>query len=222
MLRLLPRDLGRPLRVLAVGAHPDDVEIGAGGALLELVRSVPDVHVDVLVLTGTVERVEEARSCAAAFLAGAEHTVEIHDLPDGRLPAAWRQAKELLEAVAAARPRPDLILAPSGDESHQDHRTVAKLLPTVFRGVLTLGYEIVKWDGDLIRRPVYVPLPPEIVTRKADLLLEHFPSQHARPWYDREVFLGLARLRGVECQAQYAEAFTCAKLTLGFAPEGTP
>lgn len=222
MIPLLPATTGQPMRVLAVGAHPDDVEIGAGGVLLELVRSVPEVHVDVLVLTGTSERAEEARASAAAFLAGVEHTVQVHDLPDGRLPAVWLAAKELLEAVAAAGPRPDLILAPSRDESHQDHRMVAELLPTVFRGVLTLGYEIGKWDGDLIRRPVYVPLSAEVAARKADLLLEHFPSQHGRSWYDREVFLGLARLRGVECQSAYAEAFTCAKLTLGFTGGGTP
>jgi len=222
MLQLVPRYMGRPLRVLAVGAHPDDVEVGAGGTLLELVRSVPEVHIDVLVLTGTAERAEEARKSAAAFLAGAAHTVEVHDLPDGRLPSAWRPAKDLLEAVAARQPRPDLVLAPSRDESHQDHRTVAELLPTVFRDVLTLGYEIGKWDGDLIRRPVYVPLPDKIATRKADLLLEHFPSQHGRAWYDREVFLGLARLRGVECQSRYAEAFACAKVSLGLTQGGTP
>lgn len=222
MLHFIPRDVQRPLRVLAVGAHPDDVEIGAGGTLLELVRSVPGVQVDVLVLTGTPERARESEQSAAAFLDGVERTVEVHDLPDGRLPAAWLQAKNLLEEVAASRPRPDLIFAPSRNESHQDHRTVAELLPTVFRGVLTLGYEIGKWDGDLIRRPVYVPLSAEIATRKADLLLEHFPSQHGRDWYDREVFLGLARLRGVECQSRYAEAFTCPKITLSFAPGGTP
>jgi LmbE family N-acetylglucosaminyl deacetylase len=221
MLQLLPAHVGRPLRVLAVGAHPDDVEIGAGGTILELVRSVPEVCVDVLILTGTPERAEEARTSAAAFTAGGECNVEVHALPDGRLPAAWLEAKNLLEAHATSRARPDLILGPSRDESHQDHRTVAELLPTVFRGVLTLGYEIGKWDGDLVRRPVYVPLSPEIATRKADLLLENFPSQHGRDWYDREVFLGLARLRGVECQARYAEAFTCAKMTLAFAEEGT-
>ena len=221
MLHLVPHDTGRPLRVLAVGAHPDDVEIGAGGTLLELVRSVPDVQVDVLILTGTAERAQESQQSAAAFLAGAERTVEVHDLPDGRLPAAWLQAKNLLEAVAVSRPRPDVILGPSRDESHQDHRTVADLLPTVFRGVLTLGYEIPKWDGDLIRRPVYVPLPARTAARKADLLLEHFPSQHGRDWYDREAFLGLARLRGIECQSRFAEAFTCAKVTLGFTPGGT-
>jgi LmbE family N-acetylglucosaminyl deacetylase len=222
MLSLVPRAVGRPLRVLALGAHPDDLEIGAGGTLLELGRSVPDVHVDVVILTGTAERAEEAHKSAAAFLAGVDHTVEVYGLPDGRLPAVWQPAKELLEAVAASQPRPDLILAPSRDDSHQDHRTVAELIPTVFRGVLTLGYEIGKWDGDLVRRPVYVPLPDKIATRKADLLLEHFPSQHGRAWYDRDVFLGLARLRGIECESRYAEAFTCTKISLDFVSGGTP
>ena len=221
MLQLVPRDVGRPLRVLAVGAHPDDVEIGAGGTLLELVASVPDVAVDVVVLTGTPERAQEARASAAAFLAGADSTVVVHDLPDGRLPVVWSQAKDLLEAAAATTPLPDLILGPSRDESHQDHRTVAELLPTVFRGVLILGYEVAKWEGDLVRRPVYVPLSQDVAERKADLLQAHFPSQHGRDWYDREAFLGLARLRGVECRSRYAEAFSCAKLTLGFDPGGS-
>jgi hypothetical protein len=97
---------------------------------------------------------------------------------------------------------------------------VADLLPTIFRGVLTLGYEIPKWDGDLIRRPVYVPLSANTAARKAELLLEHFPSQHGRDWYDREAFLGLARLRGIECQSRFAEAFTCTKLTLNFSAGG--
>jgi LmbE family N-acetylglucosaminyl deacetylase len=221
VLELATRPPGRAVHVLALGAHPDDVEIGAGGTLLELVRSAPEMSVDVVVLTGTEERAEEARKSAADFLAGVAHSVEVHGLADGRLPALWREGKELLEAYAASRPRPDLILAPSRDDSHQDHRTVAELVPTVFRGVLTLGYEIPKWDGDLVRRSIYVPLEDEVARRKAELLLRHFPSQHGHDWYDAEVFLGLARLRGVECRSRYAEAFSCAKATLGFAPRGT-
>ncbi|WP_225234225.1 PIG-L deacetylase family protein [Klenkia terrae] len=218
MLALLPADLGRPLRVLAVGAHPDDVEIGAGGTLLQLVDQRPDTEVDVLVLTGTAERAAEARAAADLFLAGARHTVTVHDLPDGRLPAHWDAVKQVLEDHAAAAPRPDLVIGPGPDDSHQDHRLIAELLPTVFRGVLTLGYEIPKWDGDLGRRPVYVALDPATARRKAELLAASYPSQRGRAWYDDEVFLGLARLRGVECSSSYAEAFSCAKAVLAFAP----
>lgn len=222
MLSLLPRCPSRQLRVTAVGAHPDDVEIGAGGTLLELARSVSDLCIDVVVLTGTPLRAEEARLSAAAFLAGIQHTVVTHVLPDGRLPAAWAEVKEVLEDQARSGPGPDLLIGPSRDEAHQDHRVVAEIIPTVFRDVFSLSYEIPKWDGDLVRRSHYVPMSDEVAGRKADLLMQHFPSQHARHWYDREVFLGLARLRGAECGSRYAEAFSCAKSVLTFEGETSP
>jgi LmbE family N-acetylglucosaminyl deacetylase len=216
MLSLTPWDPSRQLRVLAVGAHADDVEIGAGGVLLQLVQWVPDLCVDVLVLTGTPTRADEARASADAFLDGVEHTVSTHALPDGRLPSVWADVKQLLEDRARNGPTPDLLIGPSRDESHQDHRVVAEILPTVFRDVFTLSYEIPKWDGDLVRRSHYVPMTDEVAGRKADLLMQHFPSQHGRHWYDREVFLAVARLRGAECGSRYAEAFTCAKSVLTF------
>jgi LmbE family N-acetylglucosaminyl deacetylase len=202
--------VGRRLSLLCVGAHPDDIEIGAGGTLLALTESHPGLQVRYAVLTGSVERQREARTAAAAFLPGAELTIDLHDLPEGRLPAAWATVKDTLEEVARAGPF-DLILAPSDADAHQDHRTIAEIVPTVFRDTLVLAYEIPKWDGDLGRPSVYVPLSSEIVSRKVELLGKCFPSQRHRDWWDDEVFLGIARLRGVECRARYAEAFHCAK-----------
>ena len=115
---------------------------------------------------------------------------------------------------AAADFRPDLVVSPWTGDAHQDHRLVGELVPTVFRGVLNLQYEIVKWDGDLGRPVAYQPLSPMIAERKVQLLQEHYPSQQHRPWYDREAFLGLARIRGIECNQRYAEAFAVSKLTL--------
>lgn len=215
MLRLhLDATEGRPISVLAVGAHPDDIEIGAGGTLLTLAETRPGLAVHYVVLTGTPDRHAEARDAAAAFLPGADLTVELHDLPEGRLPAAWAQAKDTLEEVAQ-RDRPDLIIAPSTNDAHQDHRTVAEILPTVFRDALYLAYEIPKWDGDLGRPSLYSPLSADVAQRKVELLHKCFPSQRHRDWWDDEVFLGLARLRGMECRAPYAEAFTCTKGLLG-------
>jgi LmbE family N-acetylglucosaminyl deacetylase len=201
---------GRPLSVLAIGAHPDDIEIGAGGILLSLAESYPGLRARYVVLTGTTDRQLEARSGADAFLPGASLAVDLHDLPEGRLPAVWGQVKDALEEVAQAS-TPDLILAPSADDAHQDHRTIGEIVPTVFRDELYLAYEIPKWDGDLGRPTVYFPLSAEIARCKVELLHKCFPSQRKRDWWDDEVFLGLARLRGVECRAPYAEAFTCAK-----------
>jgi LmbE family N-acetylglucosaminyl deacetylase len=200
-----------------IGAHPDDIEIGAGGLLLGLARSRPLVRY--LVLTGTERRQAEARAAAGEFLAGAELTVELHDLPEGRLPAVWGAVKELLEDVARSV-TPDIVIAPSAGDAHQDHRTIAELIPTVFRDQLYLGYEIPKWDGDIGRPNVYYPVPDDDARRKVELLHKCYPSQRGRDWWDDEVFLGLARLRGMECRARYAEAFHCGKSVLALGPGG--
>jgi LmbE family N-acetylglucosaminyl deacetylase len=200
----------RPLSILAIGAHPDDIEIGAGGTLLSLAECRPGLRARYVVLTGTGERHAEARSAAAAFLPGADLTIDLHQLPEGRLPAVWDRVKDLLEDVASTS-TPDLILAPSRHDAHQDHRTIGELLPTVFRDQLSLSYEIPKWDGDLGRPSMYVPLTADVAQRKVELLHKCFPSQASRDWWDDEVFLGLARLRGMECRAPYSEAFISTK-----------
>lgn len=197
-------------RLVALAAHPDDLEIGAGGTLLALATANPGLLVHYVLLTGEALREAEARDAAKAFLPGARVTFTSHGLPDGRLPAHWQQVKEAVEA-AAAGPEPDLVLAPATDDAHQDHRTVAELVTTAFRGPLVLRYEIPKWDGDLGRPNLYLPMDESLARQKVALLDACFPSQHGRSWWDAEVFLGLARLRGMECRARYAEAFHCSK-----------
>ncbi|MGB3438089.1 MAG: PIG-L deacetylase family protein [Actinophytocola sp.] len=203
----------RVTRVVALGAHCDDIAIGAGGTLLTLCKANPGLRVDALVLSGGgTEREDEERAALAAFCQGAELDVTVHKLPDGRLPAHWDEAKAALEELRA-NTDPDLILAPRTEDAHQDHRGLAKLVPTVYRNHLALGYEIVKWDADLGRPTAYQPLSAETAEKKVELLQQHYASQRHRPWYDREAFLGLARIRGIECQERYAEAFSVRKLT---------
>ena len=209
----LPLRHDHELSVLAIGAHPDDIEIGAGALLLALSERRASLHARSIVFTGTPERHDEAREAAMAFLPGAAAAVEVHDLPEGRLPGAWEQIKSALED-AASHGTPDLVIGPSRDDAHQDHRTIGEIVPTVFRHSLFLEYEIPKWDGDLGRPSLYVPMSSEVLRRKIELLHKCFPSQRFRDWWDDEVFAGLARLRGMECRAPYAEAFRCNKLVL--------
>jgi LmbE family N-acetylglucosaminyl deacetylase len=200
-----------PLRVLCLGAHPDDIEIGCGGALLRLAQR-PQTDLSVIVLSGSELRRNEALAASEAFFPGAQTTVG--SMSDGRMPAHWLEVKELLED-AANTTHPDLILAPRRDDAHQDHRLLGKLVSTVWRDTLTLHYEIPKWDADLPVPTHYVGLSSELAHRKVALLNQVFPSQHVRDWWDDELFLGLMRVRGIECRSPYAEGFVCSKLTVG-------
>jgi LmbE family N-acetylglucosaminyl deacetylase len=210
---VLSLNLAGVASVAALGAHPDDIEIAAGGLLLSLAAANPGVRVHYVLLTGSPERQAEARAAAAAFLPGASLSFGLNDLPDGRLPAHWGEVKSIMHAEAEVL-EPDLVLAPSTHDAHQDHRLVAELAPTVYRDQLLLQYEIPKWDGDLGRPNLYFPLSDEVAVQKVQALHASFPSQKARDWWDDEVFLGLARLRGMESRSRYAEAFTCAKARL--------
>jgi LmbE family N-acetylglucosaminyl deacetylase len=203
----------RELTVLALGAHPDDVEIGCGGTLLRLAADrLLDAHV--VVMTGSERRRAEAEHAARAFLGGrGDPTMHAFDLPDGRLPAHWASVKEALEGVATSV-RPHVVLAPRPEDAHQDHRLLAELVPTVWRDAMVLHYEIPKWDGDLHPVTHYVPLDEVTAQRKVQLLHEVYESQVDRDWWDSETFMSLMRLRGVECRHRYAEGFVLSKAVL--------
>lgn len=207
-----------PLNVLALGAHPDDVEIGCGGTLLTLAER-RHVTATAMLMTASADRLAEARQAFPSFLPGIDARLSSLGLPDGRLPAHWDTVKEGLEDLARAS-MPDIILAPRLDDSHQDHRLVAELVTTVWRDTLVLHYEIPKWDGDI--RPVthYVPFSETVARRKIALLDAGYPSQTGRDWWDETMFLGLMRLRGIECRSPYAEGFLINKAPLSLRDRG--
>ena len=207
-----------PLKLVCLAAHPDDIEIAAGGTLLSLAER-GGVQGHWLTLTGSPERRTEAEAAAQAFLPGSQST--FHAFPDGRLPAHWNNVKDILHTFAAVLPNADVVLAPRMDDAHQDHRLLGTMAPTVWRDALVLHYEIPKWDGDLSRSNCYVPISAELGLRKVSLLNELYPSQRDRDWWDDETFLALMRIRGMECRSRYAEAFQTSKavLSLGLRDE---
>ena len=202
-----------PLHFLAVGAHPDDIEIGAGATILRLLAEHPGSTILWVVACATPDRAGEARASAAAFSADAASVeVIIGDLPDGWLAAASTAVKDLLESV---KDRPiDVILAPYVEDAHQDHRLVAETVWQTFRHHLIAAYEIPKYDGDLGRPNLFVDVDEATLQRKIDLLETHFPSQHDRSWWGADTFRAIVRLRGIEAATRYAEGFHCRKLVL--------
>jgi LmbE family N-acetylglucosaminyl deacetylase len=203
-------------RVLAIGCHADDIELGCGGTMLQLAART-DVEVTWFVLGAEGARADEARASASAFLAGASPAsrIIVGDFRDGFLPYDGGAVKERFEQLKGDV-SPDVIFTHTGIDLHQDHRLVSELTWNTFRDHLILEYEIPKWDADLQAPNVYVPLAEELVDRKVELLLEHFPSQRAKHWFTDDLFRALMRLRGMEAcsPSRFAEAFRCRKLVL--------
>ena len=207
---------GDRLSVLCLGAHSDDIEIGVGATLLSMIARGVQLEVHWCVLSAVGDREREAKASASDFLARAASTkIEVMSFRDGFFPEQGEDIKSWFETLKAGA-NPDLILTHYKDDAHQDHRQVSRLTWNTFRDHCILEYEIPKWDGDLGRPNVYVPVSAEVIHRKIDLLLSHFGSQRSRQWFDSETFHGLARLRGIECRAsdRYAEAFFARKLTV--------
>ena len=217
MLSLLPQcDPTRALRLLCIGAHSDDLEIGAGGTLLSWLQSSRPIEVTWVVLTAQGERAAEARRSARTLLRrAAKLEIVLGGFRDGFMPAQYEDVKAFLESVKA-RVTPDIVLTHRLEDRHQDHRLACELTWNTWRDQLVLEYEILKYEGDLGQPNVFVPLQGATARRKAAHLARHFASQRSKGWFDTENFLALARIRGLECRAAdgFAEAFFARKLTL--------
>jgi LmbE family N-acetylglucosaminyl deacetylase len=205
---------GERISVLCLGAHSDDIEIGAGGTLLHWVACGVIVEAHWCVLSAAGGRSAEAEESAADFLRGAASTkFELEAFKDSFFPYQGSEIKDWFIGLKS-RVNPDVIFTHQRDDAHQDHREISQLTWNAFRDHVILEYEIPKWDGDLGRPNCYVPLEAEVLERKISLLMAHFGTQRSKDWFDEETFRSLARLRGIECRASegYAEAFTARKL----------
>lgn len=214
-LALTPR--GRALKVLCLGAHSDDIEIGCGGTVRTLIASHPGLEFDWAVLSATGERRREAEAGAAAFLSGAARaSVTVKDFRDGYFPAIGGEIKDWFEALKKSV-EPDLILTHHRADLHQDHRLVSELTWNTFRDHLVLEYEIPKYDGDLGAPNVFVPLDEKTYRTKVRTILDVFATQSGNAWFTADAFQALMRLRGLESNAPsgHAEAFYGRKLVLG-------
>ena len=211
MLALTPVNLDS---VAVIGATCGDIAVGVGATLMEIASDKPDLVVHALVLTGGgTEREVEEKNAFITLCPSADVRLTVADLPGEDLRGHWRPAQQ---AVAAFRRdcEPDMVFGPHGSDHDQDHQLLAELIPTQFRDHPVLGYEILTWESDLPYPSLYLPVPTDTAHEKARLLAQCYPSQSGRGWSDDDAILGLMRVRGVQCRARYAEAFTVDKSVL--------
>ena len=203
-------------KILALGAHADDIEIGCGGTLLRLLSERSDLEVTWVVFCSTAERAREAETSAERFLEGAaRRRIIIKSHRDGFLPTEHARVKEEFEELKG-QGSPDLILTHFRDDRHQDHRVVSELTWNTWRNHAIWEFEIPKYDGDFGSPNLFVPLSPSTLDRKIALVVQGFPSQVGKAWFTPDLFQAVARVRGMECAApdRFAEAFYCRKLVV--------
>jgi LmbE family N-acetylglucosaminyl deacetylase len=204
------------MRVLCLGAHADDIEIGCGGLLLRLIRAARHVEIDWVVFSASARRERETRQSAGLFLKGAsKRRVRVEHFRDGFFPYQGARIKPVFERLKKTL-EPDLVLTHCAQDRHQDHRLLSELTWNTFRDHWILEYEIPKFDGDLGTPGCFVPLDRATCRLKVQYLMGAFGSQRDKPWFTDETFTGLMRLRGMECRAPggYAEAFYSRKTVL--------
>ena len=207
--------------ILCLGAHSDDIEIGAGASLLSLLKTAPGAAVHWVVFSATEERAEEAKRSAKLFAGDRLASFAVHGFRDGFFPASFSEIKEQFRTLQQ-EVDPDLIFTHWRHDLHQDHRQIAELTGQTFRNHLTLEYEILKYDGDLGSPNLYIPVDASDTDHKIEYLLEAFGSQHDKYWFTEETFRSLMRVRGVECRSAsgYAESFHSHKAVFGGPPPG--
>ena len=212
----LPFDAVSPIKVLCLGAHSDDIEIGCGGTILHLARQYHKSEFHWVVFSALGVRAAEAKRAAELF-AGTTviKGLLLKEFQDGFMPFVGGEVKAIFEELKATSP--DLIFTHNRHDAHQDHRLLAELTWNTFRDHLILEYEIPKYDGDLGQPNLFVPLESELCEKKVRYILEAFQSQQNKRWFRQDTFFSLMRLRGMECNAPsgYAEAFHIRKLTIG-------
>lgn len=202
--------------VLCIGAHPDDIEIGCGGTLLELMSRNPAARMDWIVFgCNRVREIEAISSFRRWFGNSPSRTIHTHFFSDTLFPSQQSEIKEQFRILSSSI-SPDVIFTHRREDMHQDHRLLAELTWQTFRSHLILEYEIPKYEGDLGNPNVFFPLKAETVQSKIQYLLDEFPTQREKPWFDRETFQAMMRIRGLESRAEsgFAEAFHARKIVV--------
>lgn len=205
----------KPLNILCLGAHCDDIEIGCGGTILRLLEEYPDAVVQWTVFSGTSVRSAEFHASADSFLNdGNARLSSIHTFPDGYFPHVWKEIKDCFEQLKSEK-TPDVIFTHYRSDLHQDHRIISELTWNTFRNHLILEYEIPKFDGDFGNPNFFVRLSDEVCRRKVSKIMHNYPSQAGKGWFTEDTFRAVLRLRGMEANSatKFAEGFYARKIS---------
>jgi LmbE family N-acetylglucosaminyl deacetylase len=214
MFNLNLLDNVKKLKVLCLGAHADDIELGCGGTILKLAERVPELDFYWVVFSGNRERAKEASESANTFLNNVKSSqIVLYDYRESYFPFIGAQIKDSFEEIKKAF-SPDIVMTHHIEDVHQDHKLISGLTWNTFRNHLILEYEILKYEGDLKTPNLYVHIDESIVERKINYICDFFKTQKEKQWFSEDTFRSIMRIRGLESNplSKYAEAFHCRKI----------
>ena len=204
------------LKILCLGAHSDDIEIGCGGTILRLMEEIEEVEVKWIVFSANGKRAAESEESAKLFLENArKKDVVVKNFKESFFPYIGAEIKDFFEEMKNEL-TPDIIFTHYRHDLHQDHRLISELTWNTFRDHLILEYEIIKYDGDLGTPNIFVHLDENICRKKINIVMDCFKSQDNREWFTPDAFFSILRIRGIESKApeSYAEGFYCRKAVI--------
>lgn len=211
------KDSKTPLKVLCLGAHSDDIEIGCGGTILKLAGEYKkNLEIVWVVFSANGDREKEARKSAETFLKDIKQKrIVTYKQRDGFFPFNGIEIKETFETLKKDF-SPDIVFTHFRDDRHQDHRLISDLTWNTFRDHLILEYEIPKYDGDFGSPNFFVQLDEKICKQKNESIIKYFQTQKEKHWLTEETLTSVLRLRGIESgrSSRYAEGFYCRKIAL--------
>lgn len=207
-------------RVLVLAPHTDDAELGCGGTIARFLEEGAQVHVAAfspakesippgLPPTTTEEEFRESMR----RLTVPKEQVLLFDYPVRRF-SSHRQ--EVLEELVRLRSliKPDAVFVPASQDVHQDHQVIAQEGIRAFKEVTLWGYEL-PWNLPDFPAQAFVTLEQRHLEAKWHALTAHRSQiDLGRPYLKRELIEGLARVRGVQVKAEFAEAFSVIRLRL--------
>ena len=203
-------------KILCLGAHADDIEIGCGGTILKIIEQYPKAQFYWVVFSAEGQRANEAKTSAETFLSNiTSRIINVQAFQDSYFPFIGATIKDHF-TILKNKFDPDIIFTHLTKDAHQDHRLIGELTWNAFRNHMILEYEIAKYDADLGRPNLYVHLSENLVQKKISNICEVFKSQFDKEWFGEESFRSLMRIRGLESNSssKYSEAFVCRKVVV--------
>ena len=205
-----------PKKILVLAPHTDDGELGCGSTIAKFCSEGKEVHYAAFStckksLPADLAPDTLEKECKAALKELGLDLANII-LYDFDVRDFFQKRQEILEELVTLNKKiqPDLVFIPSASDIHQDHQVIHTEALRAFKNSSLLGYEL-PWNQNQFTSTFFIMLSKEHIDKKIKAI-KVYQSQSHRNYMQEDFIRSLAKVRGVQCNSEYAEAFEVYKL----------